>query len=164
MNWFIVNGISAALAILSLTVFVITARKLAGTIRLGRELAHQVQLATVSLDRAVAALREEHQDFRDENRKLDARIGESSRIRRDIDRSISHMEQLHNQLHINLSQLNSTLGRANQRSNISQNGPIMTRVMKQAEVTMQPQRREKALPVFVQRKVRKTNLNNPVKL
>ena len=141
MSWFIVNIVGAILAMISLGVFIITSRKLASTIRLGRELAQQVHAATSSLDHAIQALREEHQDFRDENRKLDARITESARIRREVDRSVAHMETVRNQLQNDPSSGSSPSHSASQQ-------------------TLQ----QKGLPVFVQRRVHRADLKNTVQL
>ena len=153
MNWFIVNIVGAALAMTSLGVFIITSRKLASTIRLGRELAQQVHAATSSLDRAIRALREEHQDFRDENKKLDARITESSRIRREVDRSVAHMETIRNQLQADFNRLR---GSVTAQSHISASESTATH-----SAVQQPMH-QKGLPVFVQRRVHKTDLGNRV--
>ncbi len=153
MNWFIVNIVGAALAMTSLGVFVITSRKLASTIRLGRELAQQVHAATSSLDRAIRALREEHQDFRDENKKLDARITESSRIRREVDRSVAHMETIRNQLQADFNRLRGTV---TAQSHVSTSGSAP------AHPAVQHSIQQKGLPVFVQRRVHKTDLGNRV--
>ncbi|MHC5308395.1 BAB2_0123 family type IV secretion system effector [Bartonella sp. LJL80] len=153
MAWFTVNIVSAVLAMVSLGVFIVTTRKLASTIRLGRELAQQVHSATSSLDRAVMALREEHQDFRDENRKLDARITESARIRRDVDRSVAHMENVRNQLQGDFNRLRGILT-AQAHGPAAASGPAHPAVAQPMQA--------KGLPVFVQRKVHKTALGNKV--
>ena len=153
MNWFIVNIIGAALAMTSVGVFVVTSRKLASTIRLGRQLAEQVHAATSSLDRAVKALREEHQDFRDENKKLDARITESSRIRREVDRSVAHMETIRNQLQGDFNRLRGILT-AQSHGTTANSAPAHS---------ANPQTmRNNGLPVFVQRVVHKADLGKRV--
>ena len=154
MNWFIINIIGAVLAMTSVGVFVITSRKLASTIHLGRQLAEQVHAATSSLDRAVKALREEHQDFRDENKKLDARITESSRIRREVDRSVAHMETIRNQLQGDFNRLRGILT-AQSHGPTTNSAPTTRSVNPQ---TMQ----SNGLPVFVQRRVHKSDLGNRV--
>ena len=153
MNWFIVNIIGAALAMTSVGVFVVTSRKLASTIRLGRQLAEQVHAATSSLDRAVKALREEHQDFRDENKKLDARITESSRIRREVDRSVAHMETIRNQLQGDLNRLRGIL-------TAQSHGPTANSAP--AHSANPQTMRNNGLPVFVQRVVHKADLGKRV--
>ncbi|WP_225868137.1 BAB2_0123 family type IV secretion system effector [Bartonella choladocola] len=153
MNWFIVNIIGAVLAMTSVGVFVITARKLASTIRLGRQLAEQVHAATSSLDRAVKALREEHQDFRDENKKLDARITESSRIRREVDRSVAHMETIRNQLQGDFNRLRGIL-------TAQAHGPTANSAPTRSATPQTMQ--NNGLPVFVQRRVHKADLDNRV--
>ncbi|OLY43444.1 hypothetical protein PEB0122_012950 [Bartonella apis] len=153
MNWFIVNIIGAALAMTSVGVFVVTSRKLASTIRLGRQLAEQVHAATSSLDRAVKALREEHQDFRDENRKLDARITESSRIRREVDRSVAHMETIRNQLQGDFNRLRGIL-------TAQSHGPTANSAP--AHSANPQTMRNNGLPVFVQRVVHKADLGKRV--
>lgn len=151
MSWFIVNIVGAILAMISLGVFIITSRKLASTIRLGRELVQQVHLATSSLDSAVNALREEHQDFRDENCKLDARITESARIRRDVDRSVAHMETVRNQLQGDFNRLRGIL-------TAQSHGPAVSSATPHS--VMQQSISQKGLPVFVQRRVHKADLEN----
>lgn len=153
MNWFIVDIVGAALAMTSVGVVVVTSRKLTSTIRLGRQLAEQVHVATSSLDRAIKALREEHQDFRDENKKLDARITESSRIRREVDRSVAHMETIRNQLQIDFNRLRGVL-------TAQSHGPAAGSA--QPRSSIQQSMKEKGLPVFVQRRVHKTDLGNRV--
>jgi len=153
MSWFIVNGISAGLTILLFGIFVITTRKLAGTIRLGQELAHQIQLARASLEQAGALLQQEHQKVRHENSKLGEQIRESTRIRSNISRSLIYMEQMHTQLQKRFNQLNNTPGMP------AKTGPMP------APTVIQPLQREKnGLPVFVQRKVTKASINNVIKL
>ncbi|WP_295911788.1 hypothetical protein [uncultured Bartonella sp.] len=154
MNWFIINIIGAVLAMTSVGVFVITSRKLASTIRLGRQLAEQVHAATSSLDRAVKALREEHQDFRDENKKLDARITESSRIRREVDRSVAHMETIRNQLQGDFNRLRGIL-------TAQSHGPTTNSAPTNHSVNPQTMQNN-GLPVFVQRRVHKSDLGNRV--
>ncbi|AQX27720.1 MULTISPECIES: BAB2_0123 family type IV secretion system effector [unclassified Bartonella] len=155
MSWFMFNFVSALLALASLSVLIITTRKLAATIQMGRELAKQVQIGTACLDQALSTLREEHQEFRDENRKMDARMIESTRIRRDIDRSISHMENVRDQLKSDFNQLRGIL-------TAQAHGPSV------ASGTTHTLRRQsivpKGLPVFVQRKVHKAPLNNKIQL
>lgn len=153
MNWFIVNIIGAALAMTSVGVFVVTSRKLASTIHLGRQLAEQVHAATSSLDRAVKALREEHQDFRDENKKLDARITESSRIRREVDRSVAHMETIRNQLQGDFNRLRGIL-------TAQSHGPTANSAP--AHSANPQTMRNNGLPVFVQRVVHKADLGKRV--
>ena len=155
MSWFIVNIVGAILAMISLGVFIITSRKLASTIRLGRELAQQVHAATSSLDHAIQALREEHQDFRDENRKLDARITESARIRREVDRTVAHMETVRNQLQNDFNRLRGILT-AQAHGPSSGSSPSHSA----SEQTLQ----QKGLPVFVQRRVHRADLKNTVQL
>ncbi|ENN90180.1 BAB2_0123 family type IV secretion system effector [Bartonella bovis] len=144
MSWFIVNIASALLALISLSIFIITTRKLTTTIHMGRELAKQVQTGTVCLDRALSILREEHQEFRDENRKMDARIIESTRIRRNIDRSVAHMENIRNQLQSDLDHFRTTLTAKAPRPTMKSSAQHMHR---------QPPIVPKNFPVFVQRKI-----------
>lgn len=156
MSWSIVNVIAASPAIISLGVLVITMRKLARTIRLGRELTYQMKLATLNLDQAVSLLRNEHKNFRNESYKLDTRIKETIRIRHDIGRSLAHMEQMHNQLQQKFNQLPTITGKPVKHSYYANPISINT--------TPQPQKHEKnGLPVFVQRKVSKAVLKSAVK-
>lgn len=147
MSWFMVNGISAAAAFVSLCIFIITTRKLASTIRLGRELAMHIAQATTGLEKAAVSLSDEHQDFRDESRTLAARMAESTRVRQDLERSLNHMERLHLQLQKTLNrQLAVTAAPARQRAAIRTHGG-----------NTPPAREEQtSLPVFVQRRVSKT--------
>ncbi|OPB30125.1 hypothetical protein [Bartonella sp. WD12.1] len=144
MSWFIVNIASALLALVSLGVFIITTRKLTTTIHMGRELAKQVQTGTACLDRAISILREEHQEFRDENRKMDARIIESTRIRRNIDRSVAHMENVRNQLQSDFDHFRATLTAKTHRPTMGSSKP---------HTHQQPPIVPKNFPVFVQRKI-----------
>ncbi|AQX20301.1 BAB2_0123 family type IV secretion system effector [Bartonella sp. WD16.2] len=145
MSWFIVNIASALLALISLSVFIINTRKLTKTIHMGRELAKQVQTGTAYLDRALLILREEHQEFRDENRKMDARIIESTRIRRNIDRSVAHMENIRNQLQSDLDHFRATLTAKTYGPTTMGSGTQRTH--RQSPIV------PKNFPVFVQRKM-----------
>ncbi|ALE02976.1 BAB2_0123 family type IV secretion system effector [Bartonella ancashensis] len=107
MSWFMVNIISTLLALISLGVFIRVARKLKETMHTGRELAEQIQVSTSHLDHIISVLREEYQEIHDENRKMDARIIESTRIRREIDRSLAHMEEVRHQLQNDFNLLRS---------------------------------------------------------
>ncbi|KEG18333.1 BAB2_0123 family type IV secretion system effector [Bartonella bacilliformis] len=176
MSWFMVNIASALLALISLSVFVVIARKLATTIQMGRELAKQVHIGTSCLDRAILALREEHQDFRDENRKMDARIIESTRIRREIDRSIAHMEEVRNQLQNDFNLLRNlptvktqehaatlkTTQTYSKRSIFPKKFPVFVQRSAQKALlhnTIQPTA-SKNFPVFVQHKTQKASLHS----
>jgi len=148
MNWFMVNGISTATAFVSLCIFIITTRKLASTIRLGRELAMHIAHATNSLEKAALSLSDEHQDFRDESRMLAARMTESTRVRQDLERSLNHMEQLHLQLQKTLNrQLAVTTTPVRQRAAIRTHGGNNTPPVSEEQAS---------LPVFVQRRINKT--------
>ncbi|RCL02547.1 MAG: hypothetical protein JSC188_000061 [Candidatus Tokpelaia sp. JSC188] len=138
MNWFIVNIIVTGCSTLSLVVLLISLRKAAETIRFGRELSYQIKLVTLNLDQAISLFRDEHKNFRNESYKLDARIKETVCIRHDIDRSLAHIKQMHDQLQQNFN-----------RSSGSTN--IVSKI---------PRYDKNGFPVFVQRKISKTVLNS----
>ncbi|RCL03166.1 MAG: hypothetical protein JSC189_000310 [Candidatus Tokpelaia sp. JSC189] len=157
MGWFIINTILGGLAILSLGVLAIAMRKLAQTIRFGRELTYQMKLATLNLDQAVNLLRNEHKNFRNESYKLDTRIKETVRIRHDIGRSLAHMKQMHSQLQQKFNQSPTVAADESIKVPYCANSiPINT--------ILQSQEHEKnGLPVFVQRKISKTALKSAPK-
>ncbi|KXF76034.1 hypothetical protein ATN84_14000 [Paramesorhizobium deserti] len=98
MNLLLVNAISAILSLVSIGIVVVALRKAAEMIRLGRSMAEQIATSSANLERALAALQVEHDDLRDENKKLDARLEESAKARRDIARSVDLMERIRTEL------------------------------------------------------------------
>ncbi|PYE87717.1 BAB2_0123 family type IV secretion system effector [Phyllobacterium leguminum] len=94
MNLLLVNAISAALSLVSIAVVIVALRKAAQMIRLGRMMAAEIATASAGLENAFAALRSEHDDLRDEGRKLNARLEETAKAQREITRSLELMERI----------------------------------------------------------------------
>ncbi|WP_412057558.1 BAB2_0123 family type IV secretion system effector [Bartonella sp. DGB2] len=180
MSWLIINLISAAISAFSLSVFIAAARKLTATVQLGRALATEIQSATASLDQAIKILREEHQDFQDENRKLDARISESTRTRRNIDQYIAKMENMRLRLQQDYTSLYSQIHQASPtasklkttppaaalqhpsiqiRNHITPINTSKTVSCDKAAPLNVPPTSSKGLPVFVQRKIARSPQN-----
>lgn len=98
MNLLLVNALSVALSLVSVAIVVVALRKAAEMIRLGRAMAGEITKAASGLENALAALRTEHDDLRDEGRKLNARLQDSAKAQREITRSLDLMARIRTEL------------------------------------------------------------------
>lgn len=101
----LVSFISLILMATGLAVFVISLRKAARIMKLSREIVHQVAHSAASLDHALATLQAERDTFRDESKRLEARLRDSDRARKDISRSISLVERVKGEIQDDVREL-----------------------------------------------------------
>ncbi|GGA98201.1 hypothetical protein GCM10011491_28060 [Brucella endophytica] len=147
MNLLLVNAISAGLSLVSIAIVIVALRKAAETIRLGRALADGIAASSAGLEKALAALQAERDDLRDESRKLSARLEESAKAQREINRSLDLMERIRAELQGDVRALRSSIT-ARPVATASTPAPLaQTAPAKPAQA--QPAK----LPVFVHRRV-----------
>ncbi|WP_420960926.1 BAB2_0123 family type IV secretion system effector [Brucella sp. IR073] len=148
MNLLLVNAISAGLSLVSIAIVVVALRKAAETIRLGRALADGIAASSAGLEKALAALQAERDDLRDESRKLSARLEESAKAQREINRSLDLMERIRAELQGDVRALRSSIAaRPVATSSVPQPSTVPAAPAKPAQA--QPSK----LPVFVHRRV-----------
>jgi len=123
------------------------ARRPTETIKLGKLLALRVAAASNGLERAVKAIQSERTDLTDENNKLEARLAETQRVRREMEEAIEELNRLRKALTRDIRHAR----------NVADSSPRTED--KIATATEQSLPKEKnALPVFVRRAVRKATV------
>lgn len=147
MSLLLANVLSTLMALASLAVLVIVGRKANETIQLGKTLALRVAAASNGLERAVKALRNERTDLCDENVKLEARLAETARVRREMDETIEELNRLR-------KALSRDMGRAH--GLVDSAAPAKELPIPSAPATAA--RAAGKLPVFVQRTVKKATV------
>ncbi|GAB1582985.1 BAB2_0123 family type IV secretion system effector [Phyllobacterium phragmitis] len=158
MNLLLVNAISAILSLVSIGIVVVALRRAAEMIRLGRSMAEQIAASSANLERALAALQAEHDELRDENRKLDARLEESAKARRDIARSVDLMERIRTELQGDIRALRATVAARDTAAAAALEQPLAATASAQAPNQAKPSK----LPVFVRRSVASASVTNNV--
>lgn len=158
MNLLLVNAISAILSLVSIGIVVVALRRAAEMIRLGRSMAEQIAASSANLERALTALQAEHDEFRDENRKLDARLEESAKARRDIARSVDLMERIRTELQGDIRALRATVAARDTAAAAAPQQPHAATAPAQAPNQAKPSK----LPVFVRRTVASASVTNNV--
>jgi septal ring factor EnvC (AmiA/AmiB activator) len=139
MSLLLVNAISAVLSLGAIAVVVVALRKAAEMIRLSRMIAGEIAAASAGLEKALAALKSEHDDLRDEGRKLNARLQESARAQREITRSLDLMERIRAELQGDVRALRTSIA----------SRPAPAAAPEPARPTVQA--KPSKLPVFVHR-------------
>jgi predicted RNase H-like nuclease (RuvC/YqgF family) len=129
----------------SLGALIVVGRKANETIKLGKVLALRVAAASNGLERAVKAIQSERTDLVDENVKLEARLGETQRVRREMEEAIEELNRLRKALSRDMRQAD-TLARSVADSAGRNREPAVE------------QKEKNALPVFVHRAVRKATV------
>jgi len=160
MNLLLVNAISAILSLVSIGIVVVALRKAAEMIRLGRSMAEQIAASSASLEKALAALQAEHDDLRDENRKLNARLEESAKARRDITRSVDLMERIRTELQGDIRALRTAMASrsAAMTTATAPQPPLPAATPAKISTQAKPEK----LPVFVRRTVASASVTNSV--
>ena len=147
MSLLLANVLSTLMALASLAALVVVGRKANETIKLGKVLALRVAAASNGLERAVKAIQSERTDLTDENNKLEARLAETQRVRREMEEAIEELNRLRKALTRDIRHARNVADSARSEDRI-------------ATVTEQALPKEKnALPVFVRRAVRKATVN-----
>ncbi|MBA8822218.1 hypothetical protein BRY73_22085 [Ochrobactrum sp. P6BS-III] len=145
MSLLLANILSTLMALASLGALIVVGRKANETIKLGKVLALRVAAASNGLERAVKAIQSERTDLVDENVKLEARLGETQRVRREMEEAIEELNRLRKALSRDMRQAD-TLARSVADSAGRNREPAVE------------QKEKNALPVFVHRAVRKATV------
>jgi len=102
MDWWLISSLNAALSVISIGILLISMRKMAASLRdrtaLDQKLDKATQGLDQGLDRAIAALREEHQHLCAESKQIEAKIKQAILVRTQIDRSLAHLLQTRSQM------------------------------------------------------------------
>ncbi|EXL03503.1 MULTISPECIES: BAB2_0123 family type IV secretion system effector [Brucella] len=147
MSLLLANVLSTLMALASLAALIVVGRKANETIKLGKLLALRVAAASNGLERAVKAIQSERTDLTDENNKLEARLAETQRVRREMEEAIEELNRLRKALTRDIRHAR----------NVADSSPRTED--KIATATEQSLPKEKnALPVFVRRAVRKATV------
>ncbi|MCH4543057.1 hypothetical protein DK867_17070 [Ochrobactrum sp. POC9] len=151
MSLLLANVLSTLMALASLAALIVVGRKANETIKLGKVLALRIAAASNGLERAVNAIQSERTDLgtalADENNKLEARLAETQRVRREMDEAIEELNRLRKALTRDIRHAR----------NVADSTPRAQE--KIATATEQSLPKEKnALPVFVRRAVRKATV------
>ncbi len=151
MSLLLANVLSTLMALASLGALIVVGRKANETIKLGKVLALRIAAASNGLERAVKAIQSERADLgtalADENTKLEARLAETQRVRREMEEAIEELTRLRKALTRDIRQARNVADSARSEDRI-------------ATATEQSLPKEKnALPVFVRRAVRKATVD-----
>lgn len=151
MSLLLANVLSTLMALASLGALIVVGRKANETIKLGKILALRIAAASNGLERAVKAIQSERADLgtalADENTKLEARLAETQRVRREMEEAIEELTRLRKALTRDIRHARNVADSARTEDRI-------------ATATEQSLPKEKnALPVFVRRAVRKATVD-----
>ncbi|MFK0686436.1 hypothetical protein SD208_19240 [Ochrobactrum sp. BD67] len=151
MSLLLANVLSTLMALASLGALIVVGRKANETIKLGKVLALRIAAASNGLERAVKAIQSERADLgtalADENTKLEARLAETQRVRREMEEAIEELTRLRKALTRDIRHARNVADSARTEDRI-------------ATATEQSLPKEKnALPVFVRRAVRKATVD-----
>ena len=151
MSLLLANVLSTLMALASLAALIVVGRKANETIKLGKVLALRIAAASNGLERAVKAIQSERTELgtalADENNKLEARLAETQRVRREMEEAIEELNRLRKALTRDIRHAR----------NVADSTPRVQE--KIATATEQSLPKEKnALPVFVRRAVRKATV------
>jgi chromosome segregation ATPase len=147
MSLLLANVLSTLMALASLAALIVVGRKANETIKLGKVLALRVAAASNGLERDVKAIQSERTDLTDESNKLEARLAETQRVRREMEEAIEELNRLRKALTRDIRHAR----------NVADSTPRAQE--KIATATEQSLPKEKnALPVFVRRAVKKATV------
>ncbi|MBQ0710477.1 MULTISPECIES: hypothetical protein [unclassified Ochrobactrum] len=148
MSLLLANVLSTLMALASLAALIVVGRKANETIKLGKVLALRVAAASNGLERAVKAIQSERTDLTDENTKLEARLAETQRVRREMEEAIEELNRLRKALTRDIRHARNVADNTRRAED------------KIATATEQSLPKQKnALPVFVRRAVRKATVD-----
>ncbi|MBC2887587.1 hypothetical protein H7Q97_19600 [Ochrobactrum sp. CM-21-5] len=146
MSLLLANVLSTLMALTSLAALIVVGRKANETIKLGKVLALHVAAASNGLERAVKAIQSERTDLTDENVKLEARLVETQRVRREMEEAIEELNRLRRALSRDMRQARTVADSlARTEESVAQVGVSIAK-------------EKNALPVFVRRTVRKATI------
>jgi biopolymer transport protein ExbB/TolQ len=149
----LVNLVSIALTAVSLLIFLAALRKARHLALMSNIMAQQVAHSAANLQQALAILQAERENCHDESVRLEARLRDSDRVRSEISRAIELVELAKIDLKDNVRPAPSSVQAAAPRpaAPVSRTTPA---------TSTQPVVSPRALPVFVNRIVRSTDLAN----
>lgn len=141
MSLLLANILSTLMALASLGALIVVGRKANETIRLGKMLTLRVAAASNGLERVARSLQSQRTDLTDETIRLEARLTETARVRREMDEAVEELNRLRKALTRDMRQ--------------ARNVSVMPI---HAESAAPAPKEKKALPVFVQRAVKKATV------
>jgi len=143
MDWLLISSFNAILSVVSVGILLISMRKMTKSLRDSAKLDQKLDKATQALDhgldRAIAALREEHQHLCVESKQIEAKIKQAILVRTQIDRSLAHLLQTRAQMKKEIAKRTITAPAERSRSKPSPQPSVKVS--------------DKNLPVFVMRKL-----------
>lgn len=150
MSLLLANVLSTLMALASLAALIVVGRKANETIKLGKLLALRVAAATNGLERAVKAIQSERTDLgtalADENTRLEARLAETQRVRREMEEAIEELNRLRKALTRDIRHARNVADSARRTDD------------RTAAAEQSLPKEKNALPVFVRRTVRKATV------
>lgn len=147
MSLLLANILSTLMALASLGALIVVGRKANETIRLGKLLTLRVAAASNGLERVAKSLSSQRADLTDETIRLEARLAETARVRREMDEAVEELNRLRKALTRDMRQARNV-------SEVSMRTETVTPVPTAAQAPIQ----KKALPVFVRRAVKKATV------
>ncbi|GLU25910.1 hypothetical protein [Brucella sp. NBRC 12950] len=147
MSLLLANILSTLMALGSLGALIIVGRKANETIKLGKLLTLRVAAASNGLERVAKSLQNQRTDLADETVRIEARIAETARVRREMDEAIEELNRVRKALSRDVHQARNVTA-------------AVARIEEQPFPPMsEPSPKEKnALPVFVRRAVKKATV------
>lgn len=147
MSLLLANILSTLMALGSLGALIIVGRKANETIKLGKLLTLRVAAASNGLERVAKSLQNQRTDLADETVRLEARLTETARVRREMDEAIEELNRVRKALSRDVRQARNVTA-------------TVARIEEQAFAPVsEPAPKEKnALPVFVRRAVKKATV------
>ncbi|MCX2697481.1 BAB2_0123 family type IV secretion system effector [Ochrobactrum chromiisoli] len=147
MSLLLANILSTLMALASLVTLIVVGRKANETIKLGKMLTLRVAAASNGLERVAKSLQAQRTDLSDDTMRLEARLAETTRVRREMDEAIEELNRLRKALTRDMRQARNVAEISSRTEN------------KALKHTFEPTPKEKkALPVFVRRAVKKATV------
>ena len=147
MSLLLANILSTLMALGSLGALIVVGRKANETIKLGKMLTLRVAAASNGLERVAKSLQSQRTDLTDETVRLEARLTETARVRREMDEAIEELNRLRKALTRDMRQARNVTEISIRAENAAQ-----------SHVAEPAPKEKKALPVFVRRAVKKATV------
>jgi len=145
MDWYLVNGLSAVPAFISLIVLIVGSFKVRRSVRATAILTRRLHKMQTNLDDSASTLHKQRLVLRGEIKKLDEKIFEIEKIRHETEKTIDYMVRLRAQLQQEAIRASTPSKPVKNSSNASPAQPAADK--------------NKKLPVFVRRKIEKSQIN-----
>ncbi len=147
MSLLLANILSTLMALGSLGALIVVGRKANETIKLGKMLTLRVAAASNGLERVAKSLQSQRTDLTDETVRIEARLTETARVRREMDEAIEELNRLRKALTRDMRQACNVTEISIRAENAAQ-----------SHVAEPAPKEKKALPVFVRRAVKKATV------